>query len=103
MGAVYDVILDLRRDSETFKRWASVELTAANRRALYVPKGVAHGFQTLADDTEVLYQISENYHPESARGVRWNDPEYRIEWPLGVTLISPRDAAYADFNPDAAQ
>lgn len=91
-GAMFDVALDLRPDSETFGRWASAELTAENGCALYVPEGCAHGFQTLVDDTEVLYQISRPWHPESALGVRWNDPTVGIQWPLGaVAVISDRD------------
>ena len=99
MGAIYDVIIDLRPMSITFKRWASVELTAENRRALYIPAGLAHGFQTLVDDTEVFYQMSESYQPESARGgVRWNDPAFAIVWPLLLTAISDKDQAYPDFG-----
>ncbi|HEX8243788.1 MAG TPA: dTDP-4-dehydrorhamnose 3,5-epimerase, partial [Longimicrobium sp.] len=80
-GAVYDVIVDLRPESPTRLRWIGVELSAANRRALYVPEGCAHGFQTLADASEVFYQISVPYAAESARGVRWNDPAFGITWP----------------------
>jgi len=98
MGSIYDVILDLRPDSPTFKQWFSVELTAENRKELYIPEGVAHGFQTLTDNAEVYYQISEFYHPESAKGVRWNDPVFSIKWPLPVTEISPKDAAYSDWK-----
>lgn len=90
-GALYDVIIDLRPASSTFKQWAAVELTAENRRALYVPEGLAHGFQTLADDTEVFYQMSEFYHPECARGVRWDEPEVGVEWPITEVVISERD------------
>jgi dTDP-4-dehydrorhamnose 3,5-epimerase len=97
-GALYDVILDLRRGSPTFRRWISAELTAENRRTLYVPKGVAHGFQTLEDGTEVLYQISEFHHPESARGVRWDDPAFGIDWPDRNPVLSERDATYPDFR-----
>ena len=92
-GAIYDVIVDLRVESPAFLRHVALELSAADRRMLYVPEGVAHGFQTLADDTEVFYQISEFHHPESARGVRWDDPACAISWPLAVT-VSPRDAAW---------
>lgn len=97
MGAIYDVILDLRRDSSAFGRWAAVELSAANRRMLYIPEGVAHGFQTLEDDSEVFYQMSECYHPECARGVRWDDPAFGIAWPLAGLVISQRDRAYDGF------
>ena len=100
-GAIFDVIVDLRRDSATFGRWTGVELTAANRRALYVPKGFAHGFQALSDDSEVLYMISEFYAPESARGIRWNDPALAIEWPEPVTMMSDKDGLYPDFDPAA--
>lgn len=91
-GAIYDVIVDLRPESPTFKQWLSVELTAANRRMLYVPERFAHGFQTLEDDTEVFYQMSELYHPECARGVRWDDPAFRVIWPATTgRSISIRD------------
>ncbi|HUT23514.1 MAG TPA: dTDP-4-dehydrorhamnose 3,5-epimerase [Sumerlaeia bacterium] len=99
MGAVYDVIIDLRRDSPSFRRWAAVELTASNRQMLYVPAGFAHGFQTLEDDAEVFYQMSAPYRAESARGVRWNDPAFGIVWPpANVRIISPRDRQYEDFT-----
>jgi dTDP-4-dehydrorhamnose 3,5-epimerase len=96
-GAVYDVAVDLRRDSPTFKQWVAVELTAANRRMLYLPKSVAHGFQSLVDDTEVFYQISEFYDPESTRGLRWNDPAFGIVWPeVENRILSERDMSYGD-------
>jgi len=98
-GAIYDVALDLRPDSRTFGQWIAVELTALNRKALYLPEGFAHGFQTLRDSTEVFYQISEFYHPESVRGVRWNDPSFGIRWPEAVRTISPRDLDFPDFHP----
>ena len=98
MGAIYDVIIDLRPDSLTFKQWLAVELTQENRRLLYVPEGFAHGFQTLEDRTEVLYQISEFHHPEWARGVRWNDPTFGIFWPVNVEIISVGDQQYPDFK-----
>jgi dTDP-4-dehydrorhamnose 3,5-epimerase len=91
MGAIYDVILDLRPDSSTFKQWVAVELTADNRTMLYVPEKLAHGFQTLTDNSEVFYQMSEFYHQESIRGVRWNDPAFGIEWPLKNTIMSEKD------------
>jgi len=97
-GAIYDVIVDLRRGSPTFGKWFAVELTAENHRMLYVPEGMAHGLQTLEDNTEVFYQISEFYEPASARGVRWNDPAFGIEWPPADRIISARDASYADFE-----
>lgn len=96
-GAICDVILDLRPESPTFRKWIAVELSADNRRMLYIPAGLAHGFQSLADDTEVFYQISAPYHPESARGVRWDDPAFGIEWPVTERVISDNDRQYPDF------
>ncbi len=98
-GAIHDVILDLRPDSPTYRQHFGVELSKDNRLSLYIPNGIAHGFQSLADDTEVFYQMSEFYHPDSARGVRWNDPAFTITWPLPVAIISDRDLAFPDFNP----
>ena len=98
-GAVYDVIVDLRSGSNTFTQWFGVELTAANRKALYVPEGFAHGFISLKDDTEVLYQMSEFFHAECAAGVRWNDPVFKIAWPSTVRVMSERDQNYQDFKP----
>ena len=97
MGAIYDVIIDLRPNSPTFKQWISVELTAENREALYVPEDFAHGFQTLMDNTEVFYQMSELYHPECARGLRWDDPAIGVVWRLESLVISRQDRDYADF------
>ncbi len=97
-GALYDVVLDLRPDSPTFKQWISAELTAANRDMLYIPEGCAHGFLTLADETEILYQMSQVYHAPSARGVRWNDPAFAIDWPAAVEVIADRDRTYPDFR-----
>lgn len=96
-GAIYDVMLDLRPTSQTFKQWVSVELTGENRWMVYIPEGVAHGFQTIQDETEVLYQMSEFFHPECARGVRWDDQKFGIEWPSAELIISERDGAYPDF------
>ena len=96
-GAIYDVIIDLRPGSKTFTQWLAAELTATNHRMLYIPEGFAHGFQTLDDDTEVFYQISEFYAPEYARGVRWNDPAFAIHWPPAERTISIRDDTYPDF------
>lgn len=93
-GAVWDVIVDLREGAGTRFRWFSTELTAENRRALYIPPGFAHGFQALADNSEVFYQMSEFYHPESARGVRWDDPVIGISWPIGDPVLSVRDRSY---------
>ena len=98
-GVIHDVVVDLRPSSATFLGWIGVELTAENRRALYVPPGCAHGFQTLIDDSEVLYLMTEFYAPEMARGVRWNDPMFGIEWPIADPTISERDATYPDFRP----
>jgi dTDP-4-dehydrorhamnose 3,5-epimerase len=97
MGAIYDVIIDLRPDSPTFKQWVATELLANNRRMLYIPEGVAHGFQTLEDHTEVFYQMSEFYYPECAKGVRWNDPTFGIFWPVDAQMISIGDQQYPDF------
>ena len=97
-GAIWDVIVDLRQGSPTARQWHAVELTADNRHSLYIPAGFAHGFQTLADDSEVLYQMSAFYHPESARGVRWDDPVFAIRWPLKDPVMSPRDRAFPAFN-----
>jgi dTDP-4-dehydrorhamnose 3,5-epimerase len=98
-GAVFDVVVDLRSESSTRCRWHGVELNAENRRALYIPTGFAHGFQTLQDDCEVLYQMGGRYVPEAARGVRWDDPSFTIEWPSirGERTISERDRGYPNF------
>ncbi len=93
-GVIWDVIVDLRENSPTRYRWFAVELTAENRQALYVPRGIAHGFQTLSDNSEVFYQMSEFYHPESARGVRWDDPVIGITWPIDNPVLSTRDKSY---------
>ncbi len=99
-GAVFDVIIDLRPDSATFRRWFGIELDAASGRSLYVPVGFAHGFQTLADESEVLYQMSHHYVPGAARGVRFDDPAFAIDWPpppSGGLVITDRDRAFPDF------
>ncbi len=96
-GAIYDVIIDLRPTSPTFKAWLAVELTAENRKMLYIPRGFSHGFLTLKDDTEVFYQMSEFYVPECASGIRWNDPVFGVVWPNEVSVISEKDANYPDF------
>lgn len=99
MGSMYDVIIDLRLSSPTFKQWMATELTAGNRLMLYVPKGLAHGFLTLEDDTEVFYQMSDLYNPESVRGVRWNDPAFDMTWPESAQIIiNERDRSYPDFG-----
>jgi dTDP-4-dehydrorhamnose 3,5-epimerase len=97
MGSLFDVILDLRPESSTYLKYACVILSASNRKMLYVPEGVAHGYQTLEDGTEVFYQMSTFHAPECARGVRWNDPAFGIEWPDDERIISERDRNYADF------
>lgn len=97
-GAICNVVLDLRERSPTFKQWFTKELSAENRLSLYIPAGCAHGFLTLTDESEVLYQMSEFYHPEAGRGVRWNDPAFRIAWPGKVEVISERDRNYPDFE-----
>jgi dTDP-4-dehydrorhamnose 3,5-epimerase len=98
-GAAYDVLLDLRPGSPTRGRWTAQELTAENGRAVFIPEGVAHGFQTLADDTELFYQIAGAYRPEAARGVRWDDPAFAIAWPRPVACISARDRAWPAYAP----
>lgn len=100
-GAIYDVVVDLRPESSTCRRWFAAELTADNHRMLYIPALCAHGFQTLADDTEVFYMMGESYHPESAAGVRWNDPALGIRWPLPNPVISARDAGFPDLDAPA--
>jgi len=97
-GAIYDVVLDLRPKSPAFKNWVAVELTAEKRNMVYVPQGCAHGFLTLEDQSEVTYQMSEFQSPESARGVRWDDPAFQIKWPAKVEVISERDRTYPDFQ-----
>lgn len=99
-GAVFDVVVDLRPASPTYTRWVGVELTEENGRALYIPEGCAHGFQTLRDATEVLYFISEEYSPTHARGVRWDDPAFGIAWPDDVRTMNERDRTYPDFQPE---
>jgi dTDP-4-dehydrorhamnose 3,5-epimerase len=99
-GAVYDVIVDLRPDSPTYCRWAAVELTAENGRMVYIPVGMAHGFQTLVSETELHYQMSTPYSPDHARGVRWNDPAFGITWPeTDDRRLSVQDSGLPDFRP----
>lgn len=97
-GAMYDVIVDVRPGSKTFLQWMGVELTAENGRMLYVPKGFAHGFQTLIDGTEVVYQMSAFYAPETAGGFRWDDPRVGIVWPSDERIISDRDRGYPELD-----
>jgi len=99
-GAIYDVILDLRSESPTYMQWLGVELTADNHKMLYVPEGFAHGYQSLADNTEVFYPVSQFYTPGSERGVRWNDPAFGIEWPVTQNaILSEKDKSWPDFAP----
>jgi dTDP-4-dehydrorhamnose 3,5-epimerase len=99
-GAIFDVAVDLRPASATCRRWHGVELSAENGRALYIPAGLAHGFQTLTDESEVLYQMGDPYVPEAARGVRWDDPAFAIDWPEvdRERIIAEKDRAYPDFH-----
>lgn len=99
-GSLYDVILDLRQDSPTFGQWYGAELSAENRRMMYVPRGFGHGFITLEDDTEAFYLVSNFYAPEKERGVRWNDPRFNIEWPIEPVVVSEKDSNHPDFDPD---
>ena len=98
-GAIYDVVIDLRPESDTYREWLGVELTQENRRALYVPEGFAHGYQTLVPDAEVFYQVSEFYTPDAEGGVRWDDPAFGIEWPEpGSAFLSDKDRSWPDFS-----
>jgi dTDP-4-dehydrorhamnose 3,5-epimerase len=98
-GAIRDVIIDLRQDSDTYTKWISVDLTADNYKMIFVPEGFAHGFQTLSDDTEIFYQVSQFYTPGSEDGIRWNEPLFGIDWPLEVTVISEKDMNWPDYEP----
>jgi len=97
-GSIHDVIIDLRHDSKSFGEHFGVTLTSGNRTMLYIPKGFAHGFLTLEDDTEIYYQMSEFYAPDCARGIRWNDPAFGIAWPGEVRILSEKDRSYPDFD-----
>ena len=99
-GSLYDVIIDLRTDSETFKQWYGTELNSENRNMLFVPKGFAHGFITLAENTEAFYLVTEFYSPKHERGIRYNDPTFNIKWPIEPVVISEKDKNHPDFNPD---
>lgn len=99
MGSMFDVVLDLRPESPTHLKWHGEVLSSENRRALYIPKGCAHGFITLEDATEVFYMISDPYVPEAGAGVRWNDPVFDIRWPTEVAVLNERDASYPDYRP----
>jgi len=98
LGSIYDVILDLRPESPTHLKWEGFELTSQNRDMLYIPKGLAHGFQTLEDETEVFYQMSEFFAPECASGVLWNDPAFNIQWPLTSPIVSDKDQSYPSYK-----
>jgi len=98
-GALYDVIVDVRSDSDTYGEWMGVELTAENGRALYVPEGFAHGYITLTDDTEAVYFVSTFYAPEFERGLRYDDPAIGIEWPVAVSVVSEKDRQWPSFQP----
>lgn len=97
-GSIFDVVLDLRPASPTFKKWISLTLSTSSQNMVYIPEGCAHGFLTMEDNTEVFYQMSEFYSAESARGVRWDDPAFNIQWPEEVVVISERDRTYPNFG-----
>lgn len=97
-GSIYDAIVDIREDSPTYMKWFGVELTEENYKMLYIPKGLAHGFQTLQDDSVIFYMVTEYYNKDAEGGVRWNDPAFNIKWPLDVSEISDKDKTYPDYN-----
>jgi len=97
-GAIWDVVVDLRRHSDTYRRWTAIELTADNRRAFYIPRGMAHGFITLSDDSEVFYMMGNPYVAGAARGIRWDDPAFAIDWPIAPAVMSDRDRTYAPWE-----
>jgi len=97
-GSLYDVIIDLRKDSQTFGQWFGAELTAENRKMMYVPKGFAHGLITLEPNTEILYMVTQFYAPEYERGIRWNDPKFNVQWPIEPVEISEKDRNQPDFD-----
>lgn len=99
-GSLYDVIIDIREESDTFGQWFGIELSAENRKMLFVPKGFAHGFLTLKEHTEAFYLVTEFYGPEQERGIRWNDPKFNIQWPIEPLVISEKDQKHPDFDPD---
>lgn len=101
-GAIFDVMVDLRPKSPSFLQWVGIELTAQNRRGVYIPKGVAHGFQTLTNDTEIVYQISAFHEPGAAEGCRYDEPAFRIVWPLPVSVVSDRDLEWPAFGSNRA-
>ena len=97
-GAIYDVIIDVRSESSTYKKWEAFELSANNRKMVYVPEGFAHGFQSLEVNTEIFYQVSQFYTANSEQGIRWDDPEFNIKWPMEVMMISQKDASWKNFS-----
>jgi dTDP-4-dehydrorhamnose 3,5-epimerase len=98
-GSIFDAIVDLRPESPTFRQWCGIELTAENRTMLYVPEGCAHGYMTLERETEVMYPVSQPYHPDAERGIRWDDPAFGIEWPRGAPdSLSPKDQRWTNFS-----
>lgn len=98
-GALWDVIIDIRPDSPSYSKWFGAELSAENRRMMYVPRGFAHAILTLTDDAEALYMVSDFYAPQEERGIRWNDPHFGVEWPIEPVEISGKDAVWPDFDP----
>ena len=97
-GKIFDVIIDLRPDSNNFKKWMSIELSSENFHMIYIPEGMAHGFQTLEDNTEVFYQMTQNYMPEFSKGIRWDDQMFNINWPNESPILSKKDREYLDFK-----
>ena len=97
-GSIYDIIVDLRKESQTYKQWLGMELSSINRKMLYIPKGFAHGFQTLEDNVEVFYQMFEKYAPGFSSGVKWNDVSLSIKWPIPISVISEKDKSYPDMD-----
>lgn len=97
MGSICDIIMDLRKDSETYKQWVDIELTATNRNMLYIPSGFAHGFQTLEDNVEIFYHMFAKFYPGASSGSRWDDPAFSITWPQEITTISDKDTSYPDY------
>jgi len=96
-GMIFDVIIDLRKSSKTFKKWVSFKLSNDNYKMLYIPEGFAHGFQTLEDNTEIFYQMSQFYNPDYSKGILWNDPYFKIKWPIENPIISKKDLSYDKF------
>lgn len=97
-GTIYDVIIDLRLDSPTYTKWLAIELTESRKQMLYVPEGFAHGYQTLTDDTEIFYHMFNFYSQAAAQGIRWDDPFFKIPWPIAKPLVSDRDKSYSNFE-----